>query len=169
MIWVDIAIVALLAIYAISGLLRGFNQEMFYLLVWMLGIAVACCFSNDFAIAFGKISSSSMIRLVASFTTLLTITLVLGWLINLLLAEALHSSRVTFMDRLGGLFLGALHGCVVAFALVLIAGITPLPKERWWHEAKYLPPFQSFAVLVKAKLPSKLASSINYPKPVIAG
>jgi membrane protein required for colicin V production len=162
MVWIDIAIIALLAIYSITGIIRGYNQEVYSLAVWAIGIVVAWFFSHDFAILLSKFFGSPTARLAASFVSLVLITLFVGGIINMLLAENVKKTGLTFLDRLGGLVLGFGHGLVAAFALVVVAGLTPLPKDRWWQESKYLPPFQSLATLVKDNIPSTVASSINY-------
>ena len=162
MIWVDNAIIALLAIYTLVGVMRGFSQEVFSIIVWVIGIIVAWFFSQDFSVLLLKYFGFHFSRLAASFAALVVITLTMGGIINMLLADAVKKTGLTFINRLGGMLLGGVHGLVVVFVLVVVAGLTPLPKDRWWQESKYIPPFQSFASLVKGNSSSKLASSINY-------
>lgn len=162
MIWADNAIIALLAIYTLIGVMRGFSQEVFSIIVWIIGIIVAWFFSQDFSILLVKFFGASLARLTASFAALIVITLTMGGIINMLLADAVKKTGLTFIDRLGGMLLGGVHGLVVVFAIVVMAGLTPLPKDRWWQESKYIPPFQSLASLVKGNIPSTVASSINY-------
>lgn len=162
MIWVDNAFAGLVAIYTLSGLLRGYSQERFSIIVWIIGIIVAWCFSNDFAIYLARFFATISTRLAASFVALTFITLMLGWIINLLLGNSVKSAGLTLLERLGGILLGAIHGLVVAFVLVLIAGLTPLPKENWWQKSQFVPPFQAMAILFRDNIPSKLATSINY-------
>jgi membrane protein required for colicin V production len=164
MIWVDNAIIALLVIYTLIGVIRGFNQEVFSIIVWFIGIIVAWFYSQYFAILLLKFISTSLTRLAASFVALIFITLVMGGIINVLLGESVKKTGLTFLDHLGGLILGFGHGLVVVFVMIVVAGLTPLPKDRWWQESKLIPPFQSLASLVKdnSSSKSKLASSINY-------
>jgi membrane protein required for colicin V production len=162
MLWVDNAVIALVGIYAIGGIIRGLNQEVFSLIVWVIGIIVAWFFSQDFAIFLVKGFSSPPTRLAASFVSLILITLVIGAILKMLLAEAVKKTGLNFLDRLGGLLMGLVHGLVVVFVLVVVVGLTALPKDLWWQESKFIPPFQSLAILVKDNISSKLASSINY-------
>lgn len=162
MIWVDNTIIALLAIYTLIGVMRGFSQEVFSIIVWLIGIIVAWFFSQDFAVLMLRYFSSPLARLAASFAALIGITLVLGGTIKLLLTETVKKIGLTFIDRLGGMLFGAAHGLIIVFVIVVIAGLTPLPKDRWWQESKYIPPFQSLATLVKSNSSSTVASSINY-------
>jgi membrane protein required for colicin V production len=162
MIWVDNAIIALLAIYTVVGIIRGFGQESFSVIVWVVGICIAWFFSQDFAILLLKFFSTTSTRLAASFVALILITLAMGSIIKLLLGESVKKTGLTFLDRFGGLILGFGHGLVVVFVMIVIAGTTPLPKDRWWQESKFIPPFQSLAIFLSGNISSKLASSINY-------
>lgn len=162
MIWVDIAIIALLALQVIAGLFRGFSRQAFTLIAWVAGIFVAWFFSQDFAIFLLKVFSSPSARLAVAFVSLILITVAIAAIIKVLLPEAEKKTGLNFLDRLGGLLLGLIHGLIVVFVLVVVAGLTALPKDRWWQESKYIPPFQSLAILAKDNIPSTVASSINY-------
>lgn len=162
MIWVDNAIIALVAIYTVFGIIRGFGQEAFAIVVWVIGTIVAWFFSQDFAILLLKFFSTSSTRLAVSFIGLILITLVMGGIIKLLLGESVKQTGLTFLDRFGGLVLGFGHGLLVVFVMILIAEITPLPKDSWWQQSKYIPPFQSLATSVKGNISSTVASPINY-------
>jgi membrane protein required for colicin V production len=163
MVWVDVAIIVLLAIYAIVGIVRGFRQEVYSIIVWIIGFMVAWFFCLDFALLL-KIFHTQSARLAMSFLALVSITLVVGGIVKWLLGVSAKKTGIALIDRLGGLLAGLAHGMLVVFILVVIAGLTPLSKDRWWQQSRYLPPFQSVAVLVKGIFSSKLASSINYYK-----
>jgi membrane protein required for colicin V production len=162
MLWVDTAILLLIGLYSLGGLMRGFNQEVFAIMFWLIGIVVAWLFSQHFAIFLLKIFSSPTLRLAGAFVALIVITLVIGWIIKLLLGKTVRKIGLGIIDRLGGMALGTIHGLIVVLVMIVIAGLTPLPKDRWWSESKYIPPFQSAAVMMKKNSSSKLASSINY-------
>jgi membrane protein required for colicin V production len=162
MVWVDIAIIALLAIYAIGGIIRGFSQEAYSVVVWAIGFMVAWFFCQDFAVLLLKVFHTLSTRLAFSFIALVCLTLVVGSVIKWLLKGSVKKTGSTLLDWLGGLLAGAVHGWVIVLILVVVAGLTPLPKDRWWQQSKYLPPFQSIAILIKGTISTRLASSINY-------
>lgn len=162
MIWVDNAIVAIITIYSVSGLIQGLKKEGFSLIVLIVAVVVAWFFSYDFEILLRKTFSAPSTRLAASFVALTLITLMVGAVINLLLTITDAKNSLTFLERLGGLVLGFGYGLMVTLALIIVAGLTPLPKDHWWQQSKFIPPFQSLATLVKDNVSSKMASSINY-------
>lgn len=161
--WVDNAIVILIVIYTVGGLFRGLNRECYALMMWLVGLGVAWFFSKNFSIFLLKIIPSLSNRMAASFAALLGITLLIGGIINMLLGASAKKRGLTLVDCLGGALLGPMHGLLAVFVIVLVAGFTPLPNDRWWHESIYIPPFQTVIVKIKSLTSSELANSINYP------
>jgi membrane protein required for colicin V production len=161
MVWVDIAVIILLAHYAIKGIIGGCKKEIFSIGVLVAGVIIAWFFSHNVEILLLKFFSSPTNRLAISFLMLVMLTVIIGKIINWLLTEK-GAKRLSALDRIGGLFLGVVHGWIFMIALVLVAGLTALPKDRWWHQSKYLPTLQAAAVSVKGTLDTQMASSINY-------
>ncbi len=161
MVWVDIAVIVLLAHSAIKGIIGGCRREIFSIAALLVGILVAWFFSHEFEILLTKVFAAPTTRLASSFLALILLTVIIGKVINWLLTDKEQAGH-SALDRIGGLFLGAVHGWILMITLVLIAGLTALPKDRWWHQSKYLPTFQAAAVTVKETFGSKMAKSINY-------
>ena len=88
MIWIDYAIIGLLAVSLIIGLLRGFKLEVFSLAVWLLGTVIGLSFSREFSVFLEPSISQPLPKLAAAFGCLFLITLVVGGLIRMLLGDA---------------------------------------------------------------------------------
>lgn len=161
MVWVDIAVIIILAHYAIKGIIGGCKKELFTIAVLITGILIAWFFSYEFEILLHKIFGSPTTRLAMSFLLLMLLTTLIGKIINWVLMSKEEPS-ISALDRIGGLCLGVAHGWLVILALVLVAGLTALPKDRWWRQSKYLPTLQTTAVTVKNAIGTKMAKSINY-------
>ena len=162
MIWLDYAIIGLVSIALIIGLLRGFKVELFSLAFWVLAMVIGLSFSLEFSVFLESTISDTSPKIAASFTLLLLITLIVGTLIRLVLGESINKPELTFLDRLGGMIIGVLHGMIVAVILVILAGLTSLPEDLWWKESKLLPPFQLCAVWLRNHIPSGMAEYIHY-------
>ena len=167
MIWLDYAIIGLVSIALIIGLLRGFKVELFSLAFWVLAIVIGLSFSLEFSVFLESTISDTSPKIAASFTLLLLITLIVGTLIRLVLGESINKPELTFLDRLGGMIIGVLHGMIVAVILVILAGLTSLPEDLWWKESKLLPPFQLCAVWLRNHIPSGMAEYIHYRKQLL--
>jgi membrane protein required for colicin V production len=48
--------------------------------------------------------------------------------------------------------------------LVLAAGLTAVPREPFWREAKLVAPLETAAVAVKPYLPKALADRVRYER-----
>jgi len=179
MIWIDFTLIGLIFIFFVSGLLRGFTKEVFSLVFWILAIWVSLNFSPEFcrigslpiatlppSLAVAGFLESTIshpsARMVASFVALFAITLSLGGLIGFLLSVLAKKTGLTFMDRFGGMVFGVVRGMIVVTVVVILAGLTPLPKDSWWTESKLIPPFQLLAVWLRDHLSSGMAEYISY-------
>ena len=162
MIWVDYAILSIIGISALISIVRGFVREALSLIGWIVAFWVSLTFSDEVAAALaGKISVPSL-RVAAAFLGLLLACLLAAGIINFLVGKLIDKTGLSGTDRMLGMIFGIVRGAVIVGALVLLAGLTALPRDAWWRESMLLKHFQAMAVEVKGLLPSALASSINY-------
>lgn len=162
MIWIDFVISSLAVICVITGLLRGFGGEVFASLNWLASMTVALNFDRHFVRFMPTINDHPAARMAGSFVALMLITLALGTLIGILLGVLANGRGVSFFARLGGMLIGAVRSVIVITVLVMVAGVTALPKDSWWHESKLLPPFQLLAVGLRDHVPSGITEYVNY-------
>ncbi|MDO9424841.1 MAG: CvpA family protein [Methylobacter sp.] len=162
MIWVDFTLIGLVFISLVIGLLRGFIKEVFSLAFWMLASWVGLNFSPEFSIFMESAISHPSARMVASFVVLLVITLSLGGLIGFLLNIGVKKTGLTFTGRFGGMVFGVVRGMIVVTVVVILAGLTPLPKDSWWKESTFIPPFQLLATWLRDHFSSGMAETISY-------
>ena len=65
-------------------------------------------------------------------------------------------------DRSLGIVFGVIRGIVIAALLVLMAGLTPLPRDPWWRQSVFLPHFVELAHQLRAYLPPDVQRQINF-------
>jgi len=162
MIWIDYAIIGLIAISSIIGLFRGFIREAFSLAIWMVAIWVGLTFSREFSSFLEGVISYPSARIAAAFAVLFFVTLILGAMISYLLGELVKKTGLTGSDRFAGMIFGIARGLVVVAIIIMLAGLTPLPEDSWWKESVLIPPFQSLAVWLHDHIPSGLAGYVKY-------
>jgi len=162
MIWIDYAIIGLIAISSIIGLFRGFIREAFSLLIWIVAIWVGLTFSREFSTFLDGIISYPSARIATAFAALFFVTLILGAMISYLLGELVRKTGLTGSDRFAGMIFGIARGLVVVAIIIMLAGLTPLPEDSWWKESILIPPFQSLAVWLHDHIPSGLAGYVKY-------
>lgn len=162
MVWIDIAILVIIAVSALISFIRGFIREALSLLGWLAAFGVAFYFSGSVAAWLTPHIDGPTLRLVMSFLALFIGTLVVAGLVNLLITKLIKMTGLTGTDRMIGVLFGIARGCLVVLALVLVAGFTTLPQDGWWKESMFLDYFEHAALWVKHFLPADIAGRIRY-------
>lgn len=162
MIWVDFAILGLVAISLVIGLLRGFIKEAFALGIWIVAIWIGLTFSRNFSVFLEPFITLPSARIAAAFAVLFIMTLILGAIISFVLDELVRKTGLTGSDRFVGMIFGIARGMVVVAVLVMLAGLTPLPDDAWWQKSLLIPPFQSLALWLRDFIPASMVGYVHY-------
>ncbi len=160
--WLDYVLVGIVVLSAAISLLRGFIREALALVGWVAAVWIAITFSEQLAGLFASSISLPSMRLALAYLLLFIGTLVvfamLVWLVGLLVEKTGMSGT----DRMLGMVFGLARGVIIAAILVLLAGLTPLPRDPWWREAVLVPHFQAIAEQLHAALPAEVSRYINF-------
>jgi len=133
--WLDIAILAIIALSALISLVRGFVREVLSLVVWVAAFWIGIRFAEPLSLYLVDYIASPSARLGAAFAVLFVTTLLLGALVNYMAGQLVGRTGLTGTDRFIGVFFGIARGVLVIAVLILAAGLTALPAERWWQES----------------------------------
>jgi membrane protein required for colicin V production len=140
--WFDATIIGLIGVSSVISIIRGFVREAMSLIVWIAALWVTLTFSNRLADLFQTQIHSSLLRTGIAAVVLFFGALILGVLINSLLALLIDKTGLTSTDRLLGVVFGAARGILVVGVLILIAQFSTLPTSSSWHESYFIPKFQ---------------------------
>ena len=162
MIGVDYAILGILLISSFISLVRGFVKEALSLAGWILAFWI----SLSFAVPLSKLLAASMedptLRLILAFVALFILTLIVSAVINFFASRLVQRTGLTGTDRFLGVIFGFLRGALLVSVLVLLAGLTTLPREPWWDDSFLLFRFQAIAMWIRELLPADVAASFNF-------
>ncbi|MDH5545951.1 MAG: CvpA family protein [Gammaproteobacteria bacterium] len=158
----DLAILGILLLSALISFVRGFTKEVFSLAAWVLAIWVAVTYTGLGTLFLESYISHPSLRVGVAFIVLFLVTLILATLLNVLLSSLVKKTGLSGTDRMVGLIFGVARGAVIVSVLVLLAGITELPKERWWQESRLLSHFEQMASWLREYLPPDAAAGIVY-------
>ncbi len=162
MIGVDYAILGILLISSFISLVRGFVKEALSLVGWIMAFWI----SLSFAVPLSKLLATSMddptLRLIVAFAVLFILTLIVSAVINFFASRLVQRTGLTGTDRFLGVIFGFLRGALLVSVLVLLAGLTSLPKESWWDDSFLLFRFQAIAMWIRELLPADVAASFNF-------
>ena len=160
--WADFTILAIIGISMLISILRGFTKEAFSLAGWIISVWVAITFANNLEVHLQSYIDDSSIRMAVAFAALFFVTLLLAALVNFLAVELIKKTGLSGTDRMIGIFFGVARGALIVAVLVLMAGMTPMPHDRWWGESQFIHYFQDIALWLRNYLPADIAKSINY-------
>ncbi|MBV2235361.1 MAG: CvpA family protein [Sterolibacterium sp.] len=168
--WLDLLILATLLFSTLLGGLRGILSEVLSLLAWLVAfVAARLCAGAAASLleTFLHIPGDSSLRHIVGFVAVFAGVLILFFVIRLLLSSLLRAMGLGPLDRLLGALFGVARGLLVAWVGVLLCGLTSLPEQPWWREARLTPPLETAVIASKSWLPLALAEKIHYRRPAI--
>ena len=160
--WIDVVILALIALSAILSLFRGFVREAVALATWLVALWVAMAFHEDLAAILSQWISTPSAQKITAFAVLFICVLLLGAIINFLASKLVDKTGLTGTDRLLGIVFGVARGGVIVAILVLLAGLTPFPQDPWWQDSQFIGYFEELAMWMRSYLPEDIADNITY-------
>jgi membrane protein required for colicin V production len=162
MVWIDIAIIALVVLSAVLSLFRGFVKEALALASWLVALWVAMLFYADLAVVLSQWIAEPSLQNIAAFSILFISVLLLGALVNYLAGKLVVKTGLTGTDRMLGAVFGVARGAFIVALMVLFAGLTPMPQDPWWQDSQLLGYFQEFAMWIREYLPQDISENISY-------
>ena len=158
----DLAIAIVIVLSVLMGIVRGFIGEVMSLASWIAATVAAFMFGGRVADLFGASIDMPSARAALGYALVFIVVLLIGALVTWLLRKAVKGSGLSGTDRMLGLVFGLVRGALVVVVLVLLAGLTPFPRDAWWHESRALPTFERLATQLLAKLPESVARRFDW-------
>ena len=163
---IDWMLLAIVAASALFGLMRGFVGVAASLAAWVLAGWAAFHFGGGIALVLALDGQPSAGQMAAGYAmSFIGVLLVVG-LVGWLLRQAVKSVGLSGLDRALGLVLGVLRGVFVASTLVLLLGLSSLPRDPAWRASRLLPVFMPGAQWLRGWLPEWVAQQVNFGGPI---
>jgi membrane protein required for colicin V production len=153
MVWVDQAIIGIIALSAFVGLMRGLMREVLSFLIWLGALLIAWTFHKELAPTLLRWLPDPTMRLGVAFAILVSSVLVLGAIFGYLLSILVRKSGLAGTDRVLGMIFGAARGAILIAMLVFLAALMPLTEEDWWRSSSLIGRFQVLAQRVLDHVP----------------
>ncbi len=139
--WVDFTILGVIGLSALISLVRGFVKEALSLVIWFGAFFIASQYYAKLAVYFTNIQDD-MVRNGAAVGALFIATLVVGAVVNYVIAQLVQKTGLSGTDRVLGVVFGSLRGVlVVAAVLFFMDAFTSLPNSDWWRQSQLIPEF----------------------------
>ncbi len=158
----DFLVFAIVVVSTLAAFWQGLIRMLASLAAWVLGMVAALRFSSLVGTLLPDFGESPAIRYVIAFGAILIVALIAGALLGALIAHVVQAAGLGFLDRTLGAVAGVARGIVLAVLLVLIAGVTTLPKSDWWQNAATSPPLAAAALSLRPWLPKAWADRLDY-------
>lgn len=136
--WLFIVIVVVSTLFSIR---RGFVKEALSLITWGLAIVVAYLFSSELSTLLADHIETPSMRLILAIVILFAATLIVGAMVNHLLADFVRVTGLTGPDKTFGIAFGVIRGFLIVMILVVVAGNETLPfrEDDWWDDSILIP------------------------------
>ncbi len=158
----DYVLLAILVASIVVSTLRGLVKEVLSLAAWLAAFVIATRYGADMAASLPDAVPAGTMRLVAGFSILFVGVLLLSSLVNLAIAHIISASGLKVVDRgLGGVF-GLARGVLIVLTVVILAGMTDLPRRPVWRNALLSNVAESAVRTLKPWLPDDWARHVNF-------
>jgi membrane protein required for colicin V production len=142
MTWLDVFVVAVIALSTVLSLFRGVVKEVLSLAVWVLAFWLAFHYSFAASRLLEGMIPYESVRLGAAFLLIFIAILLAGMLASSLVSRLVQAGGLGIADRALGAVFGALRGVVVVAVLVMLASLTPLAQAAAWKQSQLVGYFE---------------------------
>ena len=158
----DLLAIGIVGLSTLLAFLRGFMRVVASLVAWVVGILAALHFSSPVGGLLPDFGETPALRYVVAFVFILVVVLIVGALVGYVLSRLLQLVGLGFLDRALGAIVGFARGIAIAVLLVLMAGLSALPRADWWQNAWLSAPLTTAALSLRPWLPKAWADRLDY-------
>jgi membrane protein required for colicin V production len=133
--WLDIGLLAFLALSMLIGLMRGFVFELLSLAGWFVAY-FAARFGTPVAQPWLHIGEpGSNLNYGATFACVFLVALVVWSIAARLVRALIRATPLSAIDRVLGAGFGLVRGLIVLLIAVLLIGVSPWGKAAFWQQS----------------------------------
>ncbi|MBE9609619.1 CvpA family protein [Chitinilyticum piscinae] len=159
---VDYVALTIIGLSILLSVMRGLVPELLALLAWVLAFWLACTYSDELSTQMPASLPSDGLRYLAAFVVIFFAVWVVSAIVRITLNAFLKASGLKVMDRVMGAGFGLLRGYLFVLMLVILAGLTSLPRSEVWRNAMFSPLFEESVLLLRPWLPAMLGEHLRY-------
>jgi len=158
----DYVVLLIIGFCVLLSIMRGAVREVLALIGWFVAFYVGRTYTQLLIPLLPQGVPTETLKVLAAFLILFLATLLVDSLISITLSHLLKKIGLSWLNRfLGGLF-GFTKGLVIVGILVLLAGMTNIPKYSAWRNAMFSAPLEAFVLACLPWVPVSIASHVKY-------
>lgn len=158
----DYTVLAILGLSIIFSVMRGLVKEVLSILAWFVAFYVGRTYTEQMLPLIPADIPSESLRTLAAFLVLFLATLLLATLLAIAISAIFKKIGLGWLNRLLGAVFGAFRGVLVVCILVLLAGMTEIPKDARWKNAMFSAPIEALVVSMLPWLPEGISKHVKY-------
>lgn len=158
----DAFILATIGLSMAIGLVRGLVVEVMSLAAWIAAALAAMTLGPRVGTLFADSIELESGRIALGYALVFVVAVIAGAIVVWLARKLVDGTGLTGTDRMLGLLFGFARGGVIVVAMVVLAGLTPFPRDDWWRESRALPAFEEMAGKAATYLPAALRDNIDF-------
>ena len=156
----DYTLLVVVVVSALVGLMRGFVRETVSLLIWIAAFWLAMTYGTVVAERLAGLIHQPALRVVVAFVALFVGVLLVGMVMNRLLASLLKKTGLQISDRLLGVIFGLARGVLVVALVMVLVELTPLVDSESWRGSMIVGWLQPMVTHVHKLLPSQMHTTV---------
>ena len=159
--WIDWAMIAIVALSALLGIVRGLTREVLSVLGWVAAFLAAQAFCTRVAREVPVGEPGSGLNIAVAFVLVLLAALIAWSIGSWLVSKAVKASVLNPVDRtLGGVF-GLARGFLLVLLMATITTLTPLCEQPAWRASHGAAGLQYVLTELKPLLPASVARHLR--------
>lgn len=158
----DYAAMAVVGLSALRGAWRGLLAEVFGLIGWVAAFFIACRYVG-LVVPYIPTNwpGGALTQWLLAFAIVAVGVVLVAGIASALISRVIAASGLDGVDRSLGLMFGVVRGVVLVLVLVVLAGLTELPKQEFWRDALLRPYAEQGVHKLKPLLPQALAEYVR--------
>ena len=162
MTWVDYSVLAIIGISVLLSIIHGLVRELMALAAWIVAFITAQLYAGAVAPLLPAAISNPALRVLGAFLLVFLAVLIAMSLVAAIVSRLVRSAGLGGVDRLLGAVFGFVRGLAIVMVVVLLAGLTMLPRQPAWRHAVFSAPLEALANVIKVWLPYDFSRHVNY-------
>lgn len=144
--WIDYLIIGVIGFSALVSVIRGFVKEALSLVIWFGAFFIASQFYTQLAVYLTNIQDA-VIRNGSAIALLFIATLLVGAVVNYVIAQLVEKTGLSGTDRVLGMVFGSVRGVlIIAAVLFFLDAFTLVANNQAWGQSQLIP---NFAVVIE--------------------
>lgn len=159
----DYAVLIVIALSALRGMWRGLLSEVFGLVGWVAAFLIASHYvARVVAYIPATWPGGQLTQWLVAFAALVIAVMLVVAALSALLNRLTEATGLRGVDRSLGTLFGLARGVILVLILVVLGGLTDLPKQEFWRKALFRPYAEQGVRELKPLLPDVLAAYVHY-------